>query len=483
MASSREGTPPSTSTPPGRTSPIRRSSLQGSHSALDLLAHRGGQAHSNAGMHSASTTAPQQPLVSYVNISKDPTEALSSSSSSVTGADGGDRDAAPAMLVATADVESDHADAEGEVKAADGSTNQALRETLKRTLTQQNGTERFLHSLIRRLELDMGMITASLSVLRIDPSVRAKVADLLLPAKDLKETLYILMIADNQVVTLVRPRKHSVHPADLHLLVNTLSSSSLSSTPDTSSWLPICLPKFNANGFLHAYVHFLNDPTPMTSSPTEVEKELPNEAPESPVGTVSLDEPSPDTASIITTGTATSATVTSGPKVGLAIVTADRDGFEKLRNWAAKAISNLTSSKLLDSVFTAAKNKELLTSGLGIPGLRHFVYKSRTNVQLITPTWEEPYADIDEQRRLITLYQIIHDAMHAKSGQPGGPLKLQFIRTHQECILGWITTPFELYIALSPRLPKSAAVGAANAITRWVKKNEAELFLRDAPVF
>lgn len=46
-----------------------------------------------------------------------------------------------------------------------------------------------------------------------------------------------------------------------------------------------------------------------------------------------------------------------------------------------------------------------------------------------------------------------------------------------------ITQPFELYLALSPHLPKSAAVGAANAIARWVQKEEKRLFLRDAPVF
>jgi hypothetical protein len=32
-------------------------------------------------------------------------------------------------------------------------------------------------------------------------------------------------------------------------------------------------------------------------------------------------------------------------------------------------------------------------------------------------------------------------------------------------------------------LPKSAAVGAANSVVRWVKKEEGRLFLRDAPVF
>jgi hypothetical protein len=46
-----------------------------------------------------------------------------------------------------------------------------------------------------------------------------------------------------------------------------------------------------------------------------------------------------------------------------------------------------------------------------------------------------------------------------------------------------ITQPFELYVTLSPILPKSAVIGAANAVVKWVRKEENKLFLRDAPVF
>jgi vacuolar fusion protein MON1 len=37
----------------------------------------------------------------------------------------------------------------------------------------------------------------------------------------------------------------------------------------------------------------------------------------------------------------------------------------------------------------------------------------------------------------MTLYQIIHDAIHAKSGQES-TLKLQFIRTEWESVMGWV---------------------------------------------
>jgi hypothetical protein len=95
----------------------------------------------------------------------------------------------------------------------------------------------------------------------------------------------------------------------------------------------------------------------------------------------------------------------------------------------------------------------------------------------------------------------MHDNIHAKSGQDL-PLKLQYIRTEKEAVMGWvwprrlsagesthavchmqITQPFEMYITVSQGLPKSAVISAANAVARWVKKEEGRLFLRDAPIF
>lgn len=45
------------------------------------------------------------------------------------------------------------------------------------------------------------------------------------------------------------------------------------------------------------------------------------------------------------------------------------------------------------------------------------------------------------------------------------------------------TQPFELYLTVSPSMPKMAVVSVANAVARWINKEEARLFLRDAPVF
>ncbi len=86
--------------------------------------------------------------------------------------------------------------------------------------------------------------------------------------------LYVILVAQGRVITLVRPRKHSIHPsgmanhertpvlavnyfADLHILVNTIHSPSILNNSAAASWLPVCLPKFNAAAFVNAYVMFL----------------------------------------------------------------------------------------------------------------------------------------------------------------------------------------------------------------------------------
>lgn len=43
----------------------------------------------------------------------------------------------------------------------------------------------------------------------------------------------------------------------MHLLLNTLATSATLRSVET--WLPICLPKFNPAGFVHAYISFVRE--------------------------------------------------------------------------------------------------------------------------------------------------------------------------------------------------------------------------------
>nr|GAT60115.1 predicted protein [Mycena chlorophos] len=325
-----------------------------------------------------------------------------------------------------------------------------------------NGAESFLTSLISRLEFDLAMATASLHCLRLDAAVRKRAAEAMVPTSKMKDVLYVVLVARGRVISLVRPKKHSIHPADIHILLNTIHAPSILNSPASASWIPVCLPKFNHSGFVNAYISF-----PRKDDGLQVQTPAP--AAETPATSVSLSLSRPLDS-------------------GIALVCISAGGgtsdFESIRTWCDGVTSKLEREGTLDVVVNAfrAGETEYSVAELGIPGLRHFVYKSRAQVQITAPAWEEPYDVLDERRRLTTLYQIVYDAIHAKSGQEA-TLKLQYLRSEKESVMGWITQPFELYITLSPRLPKSAAVGAANAVARWVKKEEARLFLRDAPVF
>jgi len=340
-----------------------------------------------------------------------------------------------------------------------------------------SGSEILIHSLLDRAENDMAMGTSSLHCLKLDPVLRTRAANHLIPTSKMKDLLYLVLVAQDRVITLARPKKHSIHPADLHILMNTAHSPSILNSSASASWLPLCLPKYDPSGFVHVFVTFLqseaNPDSAVSPSEPKAKSRRPSGGstpPQEGVGTQVELPPSKRDSS-------------SGAGLGLICVTANGD-FESIRAWCDAVIGRLENDGILANIEKALRNglTGYSVADLSIPGLRHFIYKSRAHVQITTPIYEEPYDDIKERRRLITIYQTLYDGIHAKSGQDL-PLKLQYIRTEKEAVMGWITQPFEMYIAVSQGLPKTAVISAANAVARWVKKEEGRLFLRDAPIF
>ncbi|PVU90533.1 hypothetical protein BB561_004825 [Smittium simulii] len=58
-----------------------------------------------------------------------------------------------------------------------------------------------------------------------------------------------------RILNLIRPKKFSLHPSDLHLLFNMAVSSSSLHTSEL--WSPVCFPRFNNKGFLFVYISML----------------------------------------------------------------------------------------------------------------------------------------------------------------------------------------------------------------------------------
>ncbi|KAJ3974097.1 trafficking protein Mon1-domain-containing protein [Lentinula raphanica] len=445
------------------------------------------------------------------------------------------------------------------------------------------GADTFLTTMIARLQLDLAISMSALRCLRLDPLLRTKLAQALVPSgKITKDILYVILVAQGEIITLIRPKKHSVHPADIHILLTTLASPSLSNSPASAMWVPLCLPKWNEGRMVNAYVvniPYISGVQPtaraaeqrspgVTTRPSSPVSEQQRE-PQSSLDNVGQEHDIAGNAEA-TTGKGNEAH-TSSPSLTLVCISGGSD-FDSVRAWCDQAVEKLNASlssstissststsnaSSLSATTTPSTHRSTSTSPLspsttphprqqspsssslhhlrthifhssytaselGIPGLRHFVYKAKGLVQVTYPIWEDDlYREQDiggnmtseqeddtsnleretdtenerqgenfvERKRIITLYQLVHDAIHAKGmstlgkGETKEGLKLQYLKTDTEAVLGWMTQPFEIYLTLSPLLPKSAAVGAANAVARWVKKEENKLFLKDAPVF
>lgn len=299
---------------------------------------------------------------------------------------------------------------------------------LERILTQRtnfdlrrllSGTTTMLQTHVLHLPTSFAILTSSLATLRLEPTLRLRAADALVPPPNmksrLKDILYALVIVDEKIVTIARPKKHTVHPADMHVLLATIGSPAVKG--NSASWLPICLPKFNSNGLLHTYASYLQLHTAPPQGGREGEE-----------------------ASQISHEVAT-------PSICLAIVSASAD-FESVREWADVAAKKLNDGESLKHLVRAARKSSYSVDELGIPGLRHFFYKSRPNVQVTSPDFEgieslgedaDETQRAEEWERLFGLYRVVWDAIHAKSGQEC-TLKLQYVRTEGVCVMGWVST-------------------------------------------
>lgn len=389
-----------------------------------------------------------------------------------------------------------------------------------------------------------------------------------------KDLLYVLLVANGRIVTLLRPKKHSVHPIDLLLLTNTVMGSRSikrsGGTEEAEIWLPFSLPKFAPQGFVHAYVKFL-DPASWTCASGPRGEGLSEGAitsSELAVIVVTADkEAFPTVSHWISSLIAKRSTDTSdgSDTTSIASTSKTNRGGSKARS-ASKSLKAIAGEEAAEAWMTSFQRHVLTLcrhlsdptnveegaphvsaytcAELGLAGLRHFVYRSNSTIQLTSPTLPEPYStEASARKRLFTLYSLVHHNIHhpvpasssggaegittsnpstpaATSTAPMGMgvamgvleggsshlasalgfastatpasrpllnadrrLKMQLVKTTHEQVLGWITAPFELYLCVNPQLSKSAIVAIANKLTKWIKSNERDLFLVNAGSF
>ncbi|KAI9219891.1 vacuolar fusion protein MON1 [Blastocladiella britannica] len=234
--------------------------------------------------------------------------------------------------------------------------------------------------------------------------------------------LYGMVLAHGQLVTLIRPKSHSLHPSDLlNLLTLVGSNTQFRGMVGSEHWLPMCLPKFNDQGFLYAYVCYVT------------------------------------------------------PDLGIVLMSSDADAFEEMQAARARMheymLKNglILDAKLLEEPLNAA-------ALMDEPNLKHFVYKSDAHVQFIQVGAGD---DTPPPATIAAKYGRLHAALHDRES----PLKLLWCESDAdgESVLGWNSRGCEVYATWTAGVARSTAIRNVNAIVKWVKAREEDLFILDSP--
>ncbi|KAG5926409.1 Vacuolar fusion protein mon1 [Claviceps africana] len=332
------------------------------------------------------------------------------------------------------------------------------------------GTESLLSSLADTFTLgSASTLLGSLECLRLRKSERHAINNTFLKQRTDK-LLYGLIVAGGKLVSVIRPRRHSLHPSDLQLIFNMLFESDGIKAGGGENWIPICLPAFNNKGYLYMYVSFFVEEEEAGGEAGEEAKE-------------EEEEGKPQTRP----GVAADVAVESGDaqtskaeEIAMILISADKESFFALKQMRDDVSLALARSGSLGIIRKAVCAGRPAVSRVA-PGsqVSHFVYKSRANVQFCMSSLQPSFSKAVQRRRLLSLYDELHAAVHAKHAH----LKVLHCSSEEATCLAWMTPVFEFYCMAGPNVSRLAMTQGANKIIQWAKREEQRLFIIGGGVF
>lgn len=313
------------------------------------------------------------------------------------------------------------------------------------------------------------VLLGALQCLTLNKSYRSQLHDSmlqnLLKQSDLPRgtLLYGLIVApNNRLCSVLRPRGHTLHTTDLHLLFCLVFHQFQNSSDNQELWVPICFPKFNSNGFLYCYIKFL-------SSPSQKQKE--------------------------------------SKRPALVLISAQKSAFYQLKSLGDKLVANIQSNGLLDKIY---QSRPIRIGDIQATWVHHFVYKSKKHVQYVMPELQysnrepDPEQEQEYEKKLMTYYQQIHNSVINDEGVPFNDSTLNFtqwegsigpfeepnyngfIQGEKTQVLGlaWISPSFELYLISNNGVnDKKVIMKSAKKIITWCRKNHSRLFVSEGATF
>ncbi|VEU23453.1 DEKNAAC104639 [Brettanomyces naardenensis] len=363
-----------------------------------------------------------------------------------------------------------------------------------------------------------GLIIEGLECLKLRSSIRDKISGILLQHKT-ENLLYGLLVAPGgRLVDVLRPKGQALKTTDLQLLfsmiykTNTFKSARrpdqnddrLSLTQNEDFWVPICLPKFNPNGFLYAFIQFvdLKDERLMKLHD---------------LNTGILDDPDDKVGEF---------GPYQGTELTVILISAFKDRFYEMRNACNRIVRDL---QLCRSVYrelykgivgtqgsdgsTGFPSGRVSPTDIPAPLVKHFVFKSKRDGQYGQYVYSRLQGNREELRleenpqmrgQLMMIYSYLHSKHTSSIGMSSGVIRepsdadndSPVSRRSYLDMVKWkvgsdyltgvlISTPAcDLYLINNGGVvDRQMLLDSCKKIIIWCRENERSLFIRSGAVF
>lgn len=167
-------------------------------------------------------------------------------------------------------------------------------------------------------------------------------------------------------------------------------------------------------------------------------------------------------------------------EVAVLLISTQKESFFELKQMRDDVVQQLEKNGSMELIKTAVRRGRPTATDI-VPGtvLRHFLYKSRANVQFAMPSFEPYFTTPLARRKLLSLYHTLHASVHTKNAH----LKVHHCVSRDSISLAWVTPLFELYCIAGPSATRNALAQSANKVVQWVRREEERVFIIGGAVF
>ncbi|GMS95403.1 hypothetical protein PENTCL1PPCAC_17578 [Pristionchus entomophagus] len=293
------------------------------------------------------------------------------------------------------------------------------------------GTDRCMMNCVTTWRSDPALYLSAIRIFPLTASDREALSSLMASAigsAKLEGVIFGLVLAHRQLVSLVRFNKYLIHQKDVHILINLISNNQ--SLRNGETWTPICLPKFNDTGFLHAHISYPWEKTDAC----------------------------------------------------LILLSTRRDHFFALSAVKADIVKRVESNPTLHSNIVKSLEKpitfDITQIGTGNDLLWYFVYKNRRSQQMCLSGARIPFISRDERRRL---NRSIASSSFITNTNP--IIRIAFVQRKDEAILIRANDKYELICVFSPLVTSAIAAILADKLQKQLKSSEPRYFISHSPSF